>query len=214
VGERVPGGFVEIAVEPEHGERGDRRGRERVAEPSLEETHTVVEQSVAIEVPPHLLERDGELGHAGEIETAILRVDGRVRRRQAAERIRDPDRTIVVTVRGEDRAHQNRDATAPDAGLDQVAGHAIVEHALDAELHVVEALEARHRVPRLAPLADEVAAPGPALVPRILAEREALAAEMDPVRQTALHELEIELARVRGRGATVDRRESGARHGS
>src|SRR5581483_4536216 len=56
--ERIHGRLVEIAVESQQRELLDRRERQRVAEPALEEAHLVVEQSVAAEELLHLFEGD------------------------------------------------------------------------------------------------------------------------------------------------------------
>ena len=49
-------------------------------------------------------------------------------------------------MRLQDGAHEDTRSTAPDAGLDQVAGDGALEHVFDAPVQIVEPFDADHRV--------------------------------------------------------------------
>ena len=91
-----------------------------------------VEQAVAPEVFLHALEWDGQLGKSVQGDALVVGKVVDIRRRQSGERVSDPDGAIGDGVRLEDGPHEDGGAAAPDAGLDQVARHAIGENRFDA----------------------------------------------------------------------------------
>ena len=76
-----------------------------------------------------------------------------VRLGQALEGVGEVDAAVGDAVGAQDAAHQDADAAAPGAGLDQVAGNALGDHALDGEADVAQALEADHRLRQPRPVA-------------------------------------------------------------
>src|SRR5437763_10699891 len=77
--------FVQISVEPQDRQLLDRRIRQRVAEPSLKEPDLLVEQLVALEIVPHVLQGDGELPVLLEMNARVERILAGVGRRQPFE---------------------------------------------------------------------------------------------------------------------------------
>src|SRR3990172_4755421 len=76
----------------------------------------------------------------------ILWILFRVGRWQPLERIGDKHAAIGDTVRGEYGRHEDAGASPPDACLQQIARHLVLEHALNAALDVIESFLADHRM--------------------------------------------------------------------
>ena len=88
-----------------------------------------------------------------ELAAGVGRERRLVGRREPRERVGGEHHTLGVAVRVEQRPHEDRNAAPPHAGLDQVSGHAVGEHALDTLLDVVETLRSHHRLREPRPVA-------------------------------------------------------------
>src|SRR5690349_20765152 len=88
---------------------------------------------------------------------AVDRIALGCRRRQAAERIRDPDAAVAVAVDLEHGSHENAGAAAPGTGLDEIACDAVLEHVLHRTLQLQHPLGAYHRVRATGPVHADLA---------------------------------------------------------
>ena len=144
--QRIRRALVHVAVEPQDRELPDRRTRQRVAKPALQKAHLIVEEAVEGEIALHLLERDGKVGHR-VVQIARIGGIGRgVGWGQPGKAVGDPDGAVGDGARAQDPAHQDAGAPAPDARLDQIARHVVVERGLDAETQVLHPRAADHAV--------------------------------------------------------------------
>src|ERR1035438_7513804 len=146
---RIPCGFVQVAVQA-----NDRKtlrlrdGGQCVAKPAFQKAHLGVEQTVPREILPYLFFRYGKLVKLIECRFSLFGGIGgvlvRVRFRYAFKGVRNPHGARGFAVSLQESAHENAGAAAPDAGFDQIAGHAALDRVGNAFLYVFEPLESNH----------------------------------------------------------------------
>src|SRR2546428_3388869 len=143
--QRLRGRAVHIAVEADDRESFRVDCVQRVAEPPLNEAYLVVQQSIAREIPLHLLQRDREFGLRPKDVAPVRGVGGLIRLRQALEGVARPNYPISDPMGFEDGAHEDRSTAAPYAGLDQVTPDALFQNVAETALQIIKPLHANHR---------------------------------------------------------------------
>jgi len=122
----------------------DRRGWKRVFEPAHEKADLFIEQSVAREIRLYLLQRNAQKRVGFPVDVLRVLLVAPIGLRQALEGVGHPEDAVPASIGFQNSAHENAGAAAPDAGFDQVSGDIILQHLLDAILHIFEAFQANH----------------------------------------------------------------------
>ena len=119
-----PSRFIQIAVQPQDGDRLHLRLRNCIPEPTHHKLRPLVQQIEAFEVCFHLRHaHPKKFVESPETVRCILRIIFHVRLGQSFEGIEQPNSAVFVPRYCQNRAHENSTAAAPDAGFDEVSGN-------------------------------------------------------------------------------------------